>query len=215
MEPSIGRSCSAFLGHRCIASGPLDQVAASAKRSLVEADLQQLLVFNDSDSQPVEIDFRGSEQDVLARLHATREADVKEANATADEEKPRGRGRPKLGVVAREVTLLPRHWDWLRRQPGGASVALRKLVEEARRAGRGQDRRRAAQESCYRFMMAIAGNLPGLEEATRALFAGEEALFRAEISAWPKDVRLHCEHIARDAFASARTDSGANGQFSR
>ncbi|WP_193163399.1 DUF2239 family protein [Microbulbifer hainanensis] len=212
MEASTGRTCSAFLGHRCIASGPLHQVAATAKRTLAEVDLQQLLVFDDSDSRSVEIDFRGSEQDVLARLDADRSANPKEAEASAETEKPRGRGRPKLGVIAREVTLLPRHWDWLRSQPGGASVALRKLVEEARRASRGHDRRRAAQESCYRFMMAVAGNLPGLEEATRALFAGEEALFRNEISAWPQDVRVHCERIASDTFTCARNSSGVRSQ---
>ncbi len=73
---------------------------------------------------------------------------------------PRGRGRPKLGVVAREVTLLPRHWDWLNAQPGGASVALRKLVEQARRANGDADRARAAREAAYHFMSAMAGDLP-------------------------------------------------------
>ena len=92
---------------------------------------------------------------------------------------PRGRGRPKLGVVAREVTLLPRHWDWLNSQSGGASVALRKLVEAARLAGDDKDRTRHAQEAAYRFMTALAGNLPGYEEATRALYAADPARFDA------------------------------------
>jgi hypothetical protein len=113
---------------------------------------------------------------------------------------PRGRGRPKLGVVAREITLLPRHWDWLNAQPGGASVALRKLVEEARHVNRGKDRRREAQESAYRFMSAMAGDEPGFEEASRALFAGNHETFKVAIRAWPADVRGHALHLAASAF---------------
>ena len=117
-----------------------------------------------------------------------------------DEEapEPRGRGRPKLGVVAREITLLPRHWDWLNSQPGGASVALRKLVEEARRGSGDRDRIRSAQEAAYHFMSAIAGNLPGFEEASRALFAYDRRRFGDLIAAWPEDVR---DHVIKLAFA--------------
>src|SRR5690606_37999937 len=114
---------------------------------------------------------------------------------------PRGPGRPKLGVVAREVTLLPRHWDWLAAQPGGASVALRRLVDEARRAAVDGDRRRAAQEAAYRFMQAMAGNEAGYEEAARALFAGDIARFEEHSLHWPDDVRDHAALLAADAFA--------------
>jgi hypothetical protein len=103
-----------------------------------------------------------------------------------------------LGVVAKEVTLLPRHWDWLNLQPGGASVALRKLVEEARRTSGHHDRVRAAQESAYRFMSAVAGNLSGFEEAARALFAYDRRRFSQMIAAWPDDVR---DYAVRLAFA--------------
>jgi len=108
----------------------------------------------------------------------------------------RGRGRPRLGVVAREVTLLPRHWDWLNSQPGGTSVALRKLVEEARRTKGDNDRVRAAQEAAYRFLNAIAGNLPGFEEALRALFAYDRRRFADLIAGWPQDVRDHAIGLA-------------------
>jgi hypothetical protein len=119
------------------------------------------------------------------------------------QEGPRGPGRPRLGVVAREVTLLPRHWDWLSGQPGGASVALRKLVEEARRANAGKDRVRRSQEAAYRFMSAIAGNLPGFEEAARALFARDPERFADCIRGWPADVQ---QHLARLAQESMRLD---------
>ncbi|HTM70342.1 MAG TPA: DUF2239 family protein, partial [Luteimonas sp.] len=113
---------------------------------------------------------------------------------------PRGRGRPKLGVVAREVTLLPRHWTWLNAQPGGASVALRKLVEAARRGNGDGDRRRAGQEAVYRFMHAIAGDQPGFEAAARALFAGDLGKLEDAIADWPHDIREHATMLAARAL---------------
>ncbi|HEX4177422.1 MAG TPA: DUF2239 family protein [Rhizomicrobium sp.] len=107
-------------------------------------------------------------------------------------------GRPKLGVVPREVTLLPRHWDWLATQPGGASVALRKLVEEASRNPRAKQR--ARRDAAYRFATALVGNAPGYEEAMRALYAGHGEDFAAHIEAWPKDVRQALEEMTAEAF---------------
>jgi hypothetical protein len=144
------------------------------------------------------VDFRGTPEQVLKRLAANAEA-----QAAPDREAPRGPGRPKLGVVAREVTLLPRHWDWLNSQPGGASVALRKLVEEARRANEGKDRVRRSQEAAYRFMSALAGNEAGFEEATRALFAGNRQRFDVEVASWPADVREHAQKLAAEALVGA------------
>jgi hypothetical protein len=120
--------------------------------------------------------------------------------AEGDQETPRGPGRPKLGVVAREVTLLPRHWDWLNSQPGGASVTLRKLVEQARRASEGRDRVRQSQDAANRFMSAIAGDLPGFEEATRALFAANTGRFDECVASWPADVRDHARKLATVAL---------------
>ena len=116
---------------------------------------------------------------------------------------PRGPGRPKLGVVAREVTLLPRHWEWLARQPGGASVAIRKLVEAASRTGEDKDRIRQAQEAAYRFMSVTAGNRPHYEEAIRALFAGDASRFEQRIAEWPDDIRAHTSRLAERAFHRA------------
>ena len=191
--------CTAFAGMRCVAAGPLEQVAAKAKEVIDHGERAPVLIFDDGTSQPIEVDFRGTAADVLSRLARM---DSTETGCAPEADGPRGPGRPKLGVVAREVTLLPRHWDWLNAQPGGASVALRKLVETARRANEGKDRVRQAQEAAYRFMSAMAGNEPGFEEAARALFANEEQRFDQMTEAWPIDVRNHARKLAAVAFES-------------
>lgn len=189
--------CTAFEGGRCIASGALPQVVRETKEVIDRGEQAPVLIFDDVTSEQIEVDFRGSAEDVLKRLGETASAG---AQAPPDRDAPRGPGRPKLGVVAREVTLLPRHWDWLNGQPGGASVALRKLVEEARRVNEGRDRARRSQEAAYRFMSAVAGNLPGFEEATRALFARNPGRFEDLIRDWPEDVRTHLTRLVRESM---------------
>ena len=188
--------CTAFEGHRSVASGALSDVVAATKAVLDQGGSLPVLIFDDATSELVEIDFRGSLSKVLGRL--PKAVAVPEPEPEPGE--PRGRGRPKLGVTAREVTLLPRHWEWLNAQPGGASVALRRLVEKARTANEGRDRVRRAQEVCYKFMSAMAGDMPGFEEASRALFAGNAAGFDDRISAWPAGVRDHLRKLAAGAF---------------
>lgn len=180
---------TAFSGMRRIAAGALADVALKAKKHVDQGD--DVLILDDATAEPIEVDFRGSAKDVRERL---------EAGAPKSEpEVKSGPGRPKLGVVAREVTLLPRHWDWLNSQPGGASVALRKLVDEARHARSGHDRVRRAQERAYRFLYILAGDLPGFKEATRALFAGDGERFQNAMAKWPKDVRAHALKLAEGA----------------
>jgi uncharacterized protein len=185
---------TAFLGHQRLASGPLAEVALTVMKASRGAAPAPIVIFDDANGRPIDLDLRGTERDVVARL-----PQPANSPAQADEPSgPRGRGRPKLGVVAREVTLLPRHWEWLGTQPGGASVALRKLVEEARRANGDLDRSRAARDAAYHFMSVMAGNLPGFEEASRALFADDRRHFARLIADWPGDVR---DHIVRLAFS--------------
>lgn len=190
MHPSQSQSCTAFDGHRLIASGSLREVALATKRVIDAGPHGPVLVFDDQTSLPVEIDFRGTPEDVLARL-----------GLAAPEAPPRGPGRPRLGVVAREVTLLPRHWEWLAAQPGGASATLRRLVEDARRGG--LDRARRSGEALDRFMQAMAGDLPHYEEASRAYWRGERERFEHLIEAWPADVRDHARRLAAAAWDAA------------
>jgi uncharacterized protein len=188
----------AFDGDRRIAGGDLREVAGAAKELLDRRKDAAILVFNGVTSGPVDIDFRGTVADVQARLPDT--ANVPQTAEEAVLAAPRGPGRPKLGVVAREVTLLPRHWDWLGQQSGGASVALRRLVEEARRTGEDSHRIRRAQEAAYRFMSVMGGNKPHYEDAIRALYANDPARFEKLIAAWPADVRDHTLMLAERAF---------------
>ncbi|BFG72130.1 DUF2239 family protein [Paraburkholderia terrae] len=194
-------TCTAFEGVRRLASGELKDVALAVKAATERDGGASVLIFDDQTSRPIELDLRGSASDVLARLADQQDGEARQTEAASDEPAAsRGRGRPKLGVVAREVTLLPRHWEWLNGQPGGASVALRKLVDAARGASEGKDRMRQAQEAAYRFMTAMAGDLAGYEEATRALYANDAARFDAMTAAWPVDVRDHTRALAKRAL---------------
>jgi hypothetical protein len=165
-----------FAGPLRIAAGSLPQVALAAKRALDRQHDVALLIFDRDTAEVIDLDLRGSEKDVIGRLAAPVIAQAK-------------RGRPKLGVIAREVTLLPRHWEWLARQPGGASVTLRRLVETARKAEAGAEVSRARTEATYRFMAAMAGDLPGFEEAARALFALDRTALERCMLRWRPDIR--------------------------
>ncbi len=202
MSSSKPRSCTAFLGKERVASGDIEEVARTSKQLLERGEQRGLLIFDDVSARPVEIDFRGSEQAVLERLRArfVEAGTAGEGVRATEDSGPRSPGRPKLGVVGREVTLLPRHWEWLNEQPGGASVTLRKLVEQARRDFAGKDRVRRSQEAAHRFMSAMAGDEPGYEEAARALFAGNRERFEQSSAGWPEDVREYALGLAAEAL---------------
>jgi len=200
MSTWLETDCIAFNRSTKVGEGPLLQVALTAKQVVDRDSEASLLIFDDRTSALIEVDFRGSADDVSQRLKE-RDFETAPSPAAQTSESPAGPGRPKLGVVAREVTLLPRHWDWLNDQPGGASVALRKLVEEARRANEAKDKMRQTQEAAYRFMSALAGDLIGFEEATRALFAGNREAFEQRIQTWPADIQAHCMKLTRDILS--------------
>ena len=172
-------SFTAFVGPRRIAQGSLPDVVRATHLLRDQA----LVIFDDSTGARVELDLRGALDEALAR-----------ATTPSTPQPKAARGRPRLGVTAREVTLLPRHWDWLATQPGGASAALRRLVDEARRMSSGSDAARQALEAAYRVMTVLAGDLPNYEEATRALFARDAPRLGALTARWPRDVR---DYVAR------------------
>jgi hypothetical protein len=184
---------SVFIGHDLLVSGPLAEVAIPVKRALEDPASHHVLVFDNLTGRQVDFDLTGSETEVRARFSVGGSASGLDVSP-----EPRRRGRPRLGVVAREVTLLPRHWEWLATQPGGASVALRKLVELARRANGSKQELRQRQERAYQFMSSIGGNLAGFEEASRALFANDETGLRERLASWPADVRDLALRLAHD-----------------
>ena len=203
MSNDVRRTCTAFVGMRQFASGTRSDVALAVKAKEAEGGSAPILVFDDQSGAVIDFDLRGTQAEVVARLreagdagHTGTDAATGRPSGAPSELSPRTRGRPKLGVVAREVTLLPRQWEWLASQPGGASQVLRRLVDEARRTDGGQTRTKAAREVAYRFLSALAGDLPGFEEVIRALFAGDAEGFADRMAPWPGDVRAHALKLA-------------------
>lgn len=204
MSDPAAKTCAAFAGHKLLLSGPLSEVALAVKRSPDEVGA--VLVFDDTTGRPIDLDLHVSDAEVLERLSQPPKAysgryrpktEVAPGLTESEEiRSPAPRGRPKLGVVAREVTLLPRQWDWLTNQPGGASATLRRIVDEARKTASPRQQRQAAHEAAYQFMQAIAGDLPGYEEATRALFADDRISLEQQIATWPEDIRTYALRLA-------------------
>ncbi|MBV7501700.1 MULTISPECIES: DUF2239 family protein [Achromobacter] len=195
MPSPLPDSHTAFEGHRMLAAGALADVALAVRQALNARRNDAVLVFEDTTGKQIDLDLRGDDAQIVAR-HTPTDVVAPAIDDAQPGDTPRGRGRPKLGVVPREVTLLPRHWDWLSAQPGGASVALRKLVEQARRDNEAQDARRQRQEAAYRFMSSLAGDLPGFEDATRALYADDRDAYARHVAQWPKDVRRYAAELA-------------------
>jgi uncharacterized protein len=182
------RTFTAFVGDRLFAAGEVKAMLLRAKESLDSGEMEPILIFEDRTGRQVDFDMRGTPDEVLSRLISH--------PLFITNEKRLGPGRPRLGVVSREVSLLPRHWEWLEQQPNGISAALRKLVEEARKRDPQGERARLAREAANRFMTAMTGNRPGYEEATRALFAGDQERFVQIIRDWPTDVRAYLSRLA-------------------
>jgi hypothetical protein len=186
MLSAMSRTFTAFSGQDRVAHGALEDVARAAVAHTSSG--QVVLFFDDATGEQIDLDLRGGEAAAVAEFLA---------RTGAPPTAPRGRGRPRLGVTAREVTLLPRHWDWLAAQPGGASATLRRLVEAARRDAEGPDRARQARDAAYRVMSVLGGDLPGYEEAIRALYAGDEGRLAALVEAWPADIAAYALRLAR------------------
>ena len=181
---------TAFLGDTLLRSGNAADVALAASASLRANEAASVLFFEDQTGRQIDFDLRGNDEEISNRFRTPLPA----------EEAPRSRGRPKLGVVAREITLLPRHWDWLAEQPGGASVALRKLIDAARGSGEARMLVRRAQEAADRVMTAMLGNQPGYEEASRALYSGDRSKFVTLTEPWPVDLRDYVRRLAAPSF---------------
>lgn len=183
------RTYTAFEGDSLLASGGLRAMLLRVKERLDLGNAARILIFEDQTGKQIDFDFRGTPDEVLERLKSHPHFGKASGIGLS------GPGRPKLGVVSREVSLLPRHWEWLEQQPGGISAAIRRLVDETRKSR--PERARAAREALSRFMTAMAGDFAGFEEASRALFAMDWPRFRKLTGPWPADIRAHLERMAQ------------------
>jgi uncharacterized protein len=184
----------AFAGTDLLAEGSPAEVARAVRQHLDTADQAPICVLDALTSAPVDLAMGGTADQVATWA----EAQFRARDEAADQKR---RGRPRLGVVAREVTLLPRHWDWLAAQPGGASVTLRKLVDAARKHGSASERIRRTQDVVHRFLYAVAGDVAGFEEVARALYAWDRQRFDALTDTWPTDVVAHARRLLAQAEA--------------
>lgn len=181
---------TAFENFEMLEQGSLEKVALSVKKRLKSQKTASILIFSDLTGRQMDFDLSGTDKQVLERLkiYFPQEAPVSQ-----------GPGRPKLGVTAREISLLPRHWEWLSNQEGGASSVIRHLIEEKMK-GAALNRTKILQDRTYKFLSAIAGNLPHFEEAIRFLFRKEKERFLEFTSSWPKDIVSHALVLAEDVL---------------
>lgn len=183
---------TAFISHKQLAHGDLLKVALKVKRKLKEEPHASVLIFSDLTGKQMDVDLRGTDKEMEERLQKFIAEEPDNSN--------QGRGRPKLGVVAREVSLLPRHWEWLSTQSGGASATIRRLIDDARKRTTGRDTIKQSMERTHAFMTAIGGDLPGYEEALRGLYAKDRQKFHKHLEAWPAPVKEHAIKLSAATF---------------
>lgn len=188
-------SYTLFDGFQILACGSLEEVTLVAKRHLRSSPHSQLLAFSDQTGQQMDLDIRGSSKEIKERLKIfSPSAPVQRSGA----------GRPKLGVIAREVSLLPAHWEWLANQAGGASSAIRKLIDEKLKGPSAErEKLKFVQEVTYKVLSALAGNLPNFEDAIRYLYRRDRKQFESKMKDWPKDVRMYALKLSESVFAEA------------
>jgi len=198
------RNYYAFNAQQIVASGPLLEIILKLKSAQFHSDIEGVLLFDEGTGRQFDVNFSGTKEDVLQRYGIDQEElagfQLTEAESDVKLSQKKGRGRPKLGVVGREVTLLPRHWQWLDSQRGGASATLRRLIDETRKAGVAGELIRQSQDSANRFMYSMAGDMPGFEEAVRALYARDRQQFERETGSWPLDIANCARKYAKVAL---------------
>jgi hypothetical protein len=182
-----------FEGSKIFCRGSLSDVILRVKRKQDKFPDSGFLIFSDRTGKSLDFNLSGTESDVQRRLEVY-------VPVVESKESGNGPGRPKLGVISREVSLLPRHWEWLANQPGGASATLRKLIEGEKKKSAPDSDPKSVQERTYRFMSVLGGDLEGYEEALRALYRKDKKSFQTNLSKWPTDVREHAYELAKPLF---------------
>lgn len=194
MNTSITQQASAFIGTKILKTGPLIEVVLAMKEEVAKDKFAQIMCFIDETGAMVDFDLSGTNEQVIAKLLANNPQSSIEVKETETKQTPKS-GRPKLGVIAREVTLLPRHWEWLASQRGGASATLRRLVEMAAKETISIETRKSAQNATYRFLQNIAGDFENYEEVLRAIFADDFDKMRKLMQNWPQDIQNYAQKL--------------------
>ena len=192
MKADNSNSYTAFDGSVLLFRGGLKEVVLNIKEHLGRSENSSVLIFSDLTGKTMDFSFHGSKQDILKRLE--------KYTFTEEPKEPSGPGRPKLGVVSREISLLPRHWEWLATQSGGASATIRLLVEEARKKSSNISSIKQMQERAYQIMSVLAGDLQGYEEALRALYKKDSKVFFTHVKRWPIDIQKYLNEITKPVF---------------
>lgn len=210
----LSQPCTAFVGDRLFETGSLIEVALASRAAVSDGLFDAVTIFNDTTGGVVELNLLGSQHALIAQLYeqsirsASNEADA-QGLGSSSRPSPRRRGRPKLGVVSREVTLLPQHWEWLSAQPGGASVMLRRLVEKACQASCDAHPEAMQRERAYRFISTVGKSLPNFNETVSALLSGNSERFTRELSFWPVDMASYALRLVFGSEASAANSAPA------
>ncbi|MCH7331632.1 DUF2239 family protein [Acinetobacter modestus] len=176
---------TAFLNEQCLASGLLADVAIAIQQHANQSN-STILIFNDQTGRQIDLDLSGSEQNIQQRY--------------AEPEMVKKVGRPKLGVISREITLQQKHWDWLDQQSSSASAVIRKLIDKELNDPNSESNRMLAKQATDRFMSAMLGNMPNYEEATRALYQGDREVFLDLIRDYPKDIKEYLTLKTQNIF---------------
>ena len=183
---------TAFENKKILTEGNLNEVATIVFHRLKENKSANILIFSDQSGRIIDLGFSGTERQMLERLKIYCHQEIQSYP---------GAGRPRLGVVTREISLLPKHWEWLLGQDGGASACLRKLIDE--KMSESELPKKAimfAQEKTYKFLHAIAGDLPNFENAIRYLYRKDQSSFLKQISDWPDDVQTYALKLSKIVF---------------
>ncbi len=168
---------SSFIGDRHLFTGDLKGMLSQTHAYISRHGEEGLLIFDNFSGRQIDYNFRVSLEELLG----------KELPPTPK----KGPGRPRLGVVCGEISLLPRHWDWLQRQRQSASATIRRLIEAAMKEASPEEKTREAIDAAGKFLWTMAGNLSDFEEASRALYAQKWHILDAITAAWPEDIAKH------------------------
>ncbi len=187
----ITNTYTAFLESKIFAKGSLKDLVLKIKKHLGKNENNSILIFSDSTGNTLDFNFKGSETEILKRL---------EMFVSQKPDEYSGPGRPKLGVISREVSLLPRHWEWLAAQSGGASVTIRRLIDESRKKSSTGESVKQVQEKTYKFLSVVAGDFEGYEEALRALYKRDREKFLKQMEKWPKDIQGYAMRLSETVF---------------